>query len=167
MPPRKGDIPAAKHFILDTNVLLHDPQSIMQFEENVVWIPVEVLEELDRFKAETTTRGANAREVHRTLSGLFGSAQKRKEGVPLENGGRLPVCINPAVKFEHGEWKLLRHSERFDLAHGLFPDLSTTDNRILATAAFLADTQSPVVIMVTKDLNMQLKARALGLDAQD
>jgi PhoH-like ATPase len=167
MPPRKGDIPAAKHFILDTNVLLHDPQSIFQFEDNVVWIPVEVLEELDRFKAETTTRGANAREVHRRLSALFGSAQKMKEGVPLENGGRLHVCINPAVKFEHGEWKLLRHSERFALVHGLFPDLSTTDNRILATAAFLADTQSPVVIMVTKDLNMQLKARALGLDAQD
>ncbi len=167
MPPKKGDIPAVKHFILDTNVLLHDPQSMSQFEDNVVWIPVEVLEELDRFKAETTTRGANAREVHRRLSGLFGSAQKMKEGVPLENGGRLHVCINPAVKFEHGEWKLLRHSERFDLVRSLFPDLSATDNRILATAAFLADTQSPVVIMVTKDLNMQLKARALGLDAQD
>lgn len=167
MPPRKGELPVVKHYILDTNVLLHDPQSIFQFEENVVWIPVEVLEELDRFKAETTTRGANAREVHRSLSARFGSAEKMKEGVPLENGGRLQVCINPAVKFEHGEWKLLRHSERFDLVRSLFPDLSTMDNRILATAAFLADTQSQAVIMVTKDLNMQLKARALGLDAQD
>jgi PhoH-like ATPase len=167
MPPKKGDIPAVKHFILDTNVLLHDPQSMFQFEENVVWIPVEVLEELDRFKAETTTRGANAREVHRRLNERFGSAEKMKEGVPLENGGRLHVCINPAVKFEDGKWKLLRRSERFELVHSLFPDLSSTDNRILATAAFLADTQTPVVIMVTKDLNMQLKARALGLDAQD
>ena len=167
MPPKKGEIPAVKHFILDTNVLLHDPQSMFQFEDNVVWIPVEVLEELDRFKAETTTRGANAREVHRRLNERFGSAEKMKEGVPLENGGRLHVCINPAVKFEDGKWKLLRHSDRFDLVHSLFPDLAMTDNRILATAAFLADTQSPVVIMVTKDLNMQLKARALGLDAQD
>ena len=167
MPPKKGELPAVKHYIVDTNVLLHDPQSIFQFEENVVWIPVEVLEELDRFKAETTTRGANAREVHRSLSARFGSAEKMKEGVPLENGGRLHVCINPAVKFEHGEWHLLRHSERFDLVRSLFPDFATMDNRILATAAFLADTQSQEVIMVTKDLNMQLKARALGLDAQD
>ena len=167
MPPKKGDIPAVKHFILDTNVLIHDPQSMFQFEENVVWIPVEVLEELDRFKGETTTRGANAREVHRRLNDRFGSAEKMKEGVPLENGGRLQVCINPAVKFENGAWKLERHSERFDLVHSLFPDLSSNDNRILATAAFLADTQRHPVIMVTKDLNMQLKARALGLDAQD
>ena len=167
MPPKKGDIRSVKHYILDTNVLLHDPQSMFQFEDNVVWIPVEVLEELDRFKSESTTRGANAREVHRKLNERFGSAEKMKEGVPLENGGRLHVCINPAVKAEGGAWKLVRHSERFDLVRTLFPDLSSTDNRILATAAFLADTKSPVAILVTKDLNMQLKARALGLDAQD
>ena len=50
-----------KHFVLDTNVLLHDPQSMFQFQDNTVWIPVEVLEELDKFKPENTTRGANAR----------------------------------------------------------------------------------------------------------
>ena len=167
MPPRKTDIHPVKHYILDTNVLIHDPQSMFAFEDNVVWIPVEVLEELDRFKSESTTRGVNAREVHRRLSERFGSAEKMKEGVPLENGGRLRVCINPGVKFENGEWKVVSKTERFKLVLTLFPDLTSTDNRILATAAFLADTQSPAAILVTKDLNMQLKARALGLDAQD
>jgi PhoH-like ATPase len=61
----------AKHYVLDTNVLLHDPQSMFQFADNVVWLPVEVLEELDRFKNESTTRGANAREVHRRLNEQF------------------------------------------------------------------------------------------------
>lgn len=71
MAVKKSDINAKKHYVLDTNVLIHDPQSMFQFEENVVWVPVEVLEELDRFKSESTTRGANAREVHRRLSERF------------------------------------------------------------------------------------------------
>ena len=65
MAAKKPVVSPFKHYVLDTNVLIHDPQSLFQFEENTVWVPVEVLEELDRFKSESTTRGANAREVHR------------------------------------------------------------------------------------------------------
>ena len=61
---------AVKNYILDTNVLLHDPNSILSFQEHNVLIPIEVIEEIDRFKRESTERGANARTVSRTLDSL-------------------------------------------------------------------------------------------------
>ncbi len=162
---RRGTKP--KHFILDTNVLLHDPQSLFRFEENVIWIPVEVLEELDRFKSESTTRGANAREVHRTLSGRFRSSDDMREGVDLENGGRIRVAVNAALTYGKEGWIAIAESSRFQALRALFPDFSSVDTRILAAAAYIADREAPPVIVVTKDLNMQLKAKALGLEAQD
>ena len=167
MAVKKSDLIPTKHYVLDTNVLIHDPQSMFQFEENVVWVPVEVLEELDRFKSESSTRGANAREVHRRLSERFRTTEQMRAGVKLENGGWLHVYINPALKHEGHDWKLIEESPRSRLAMALFPDFDSTDNRILASAAYLADTQADGAVLVTKDLNMQLKARALGLDAQD
>jgi PhoH-like ATPase len=140
---------------------------MFQFEDNIVWVPVEVLEELDRFKAESTTRGANAREVHRRLSERFRTTEQMRKGVVLENGGRLHVFINPALKHQGKDWKLIEESPRSRMALDLFPDLESTDNRILASAAYLADTHSDSAILVTKDINMQLKARTLGLEAQD
>lgn len=156
-----------KNFVLDTNVLLHDPQSMFCFQEHVVWIPVEVLEELDKFKSENTTRGANAREVHRKLNERFPTADQMHQGVPLENGGTLRVCVNPTLHYSGGDWKKSAASPRADAAQALFPDLSRVDNRILLTAAHLADSEPTRAILVTKDINLQLKARALGLDAQD
>lgn len=153
--------------MLDTNVLLHDPQSMFCFQENVVWIPVEVLEELDKFKSENTTRGANAREVHRKLNERFPSSAQMTGGVGLEGGGVLRVCVNAALKFRDGRWQDTGESPRSVAARTVFPDLSRVDNRILATAAHLSDTESSITILVTKDLNLQLKARALGLEAQD
>jgi len=167
MAVKKSDLTATKHYVLDTNVLIHDPQSMFQFEDNVVWVPVEVLEELDRFKSESSTRGANAREVHRRLSERFRTTEQMRSGVKLENGGTLHVFINPALKHEGQDWKLIEESPRSRMARKLFPDFDSTDNRILASAAYLADTKADGAILVTKDLNMQLKARALGLDAQD
>lgn len=156
-----------KNFVLDTNVLLHDPHSMFCFQEHVVWIPVEVLEELDKFKSENTTRGANAREVHRKLNECFPSANQMHDGVPLENGGTLRVSVNAALKYSDGVWKDSSASPRASASHVVFPDMSRMDNRILSAAAHLSDTETSQVILVTKDLNLQLKARALGLDAQD
>ncbi len=161
------DTSKVKHYVLDTNVVLHDPQAMFRFQDNVVWIPIEVLEELDRFKSESTTRGANAREVHRRLSERFPTSQEIRRGVQLENGGRLHVCVNPAVKYKQDAWHLLSESPRFQAVRALFPDLALTDHRILASAAYLADTHPEPTILVSKDLNLQLKAKALGLDAQD
>src|SRR3954462_3100688 len=85
-----------KTFVLDTNVLLHDPQSIFKFEDNNLTIPVEVLEELDSIKSEQSTeRGRNARRVHRILQQLLPDARAMHEGVELKNGGTLSVIINP------------------------------------------------------------------------
>src|SRR3954465_1715966 len=94
MSIKPGEISQVKHYVLDTNVLIHDPQSMFQFEENAVWLPIQVLEELDRFKSESTTRGANAREVHRRLTERFRTAEAMKNGVKLENGGQLRICIH-------------------------------------------------------------------------
>ena len=168
MAVKKSDVSPTKHYILDTNVLIHDPQAMFQFEDNVVWIPVEVLEELDRFKSESTTRGANAREVHRRLSEKFRTSDQMKSGVKLENGGQLQVCVNPNIQFDSkGHMQLLNESPRAALVRTIFSDLTITDNRILASAAYLADTRSPHTVLVTKDINMMLKARTLGIEAQD
>ncbi len=156
----------AKHYVLDTNVLIHDPQSMFQFEDNTVWIPVEVLEELDRFKSESTTRGANAREVHRRLNERFKNADDMKNGVRLESGGELRVCVNPHIKFDARGWQVLNESARFKMVRALFPDFALADNRILASAVYVADMHA-ATRLVTKDINMQLKARTLGLEAQD
>ena len=85
-----------KTFVLDTNVLLHDPQSVFKFEDNNLDIPVEVLEELDAIKGEQSTeRGRNARRVHRILQGLLPDARAMHEGVELDYGGTVSIIINP------------------------------------------------------------------------
>ena len=72
-----------KHFVLDTNVLLHDPRAILQFADNDVVIPIFVLEEIDTFKKEASERGRNAREVARMLDGLRANGARLSDGVPL------------------------------------------------------------------------------------
>src|SRR5262245_63346002 len=72
-----------KHFVLDTNVLLHDPRAILQFADNEVVIPIFVLEEIDTFKKEASERGRNAREVARMLDGLRSNGGRLSDGVPL------------------------------------------------------------------------------------
>jgi PhoH-like ATPase len=169
MPPKHAAASAqpVKHYILDTNVLIHDPASPFSFKNNIVWIPVEVFEELDRFKSESSTRGANAREVHRRLSERFMNPSDMQAGVKLENGGMLRVCVNPVARFDGEGWHLVSESPRFQALRDLFADMTSPDNRILAAACGVADHERAPVILVTKDLNMMLKARALGLAAQD
>src|SRR4051794_27197321 len=150
-----------KTFVLDTNVLLHDPQSIFKFEDNNLAIPVEVFEELDAIKAEQSTeRGRNARRVHRILQELLPDTRSMHEGVELENGGTLSVIINPFLT-EH------KRSPAMDRLRAILPDLTKKDNRIIAAALFVQERYPPPTILVTKDVNVQLKARALGLESQD
>ncbi len=81
-----------KHFVLDTNVLLHDPRAILQFADNEVVIPIFVLEEVDTFKKEASERGRNAREVARMLDTLRANG-RLSDGIPLpEGGGRVRVA---------------------------------------------------------------------------
>ena len=169
MSPKTADAPARtpKNYILDTNVLIHDPGSPFQFQDNVVWLPVEIFEELDRFKSESSTRGANAREVHRRLSEKFVTAEDMKRGVKLPNNGVLRVWLNPLARFNGKDWQLVGDSPRFKLLQQLFPDMSVPDNRIIAAACAVSDAEKGPAILVTKDLNVMLKARTLGLEAQD
>ena len=83
---------AQKIYLLDTNVLVYDPQSIFAFEGALLGIPIIVLEELDAFKGESSDRGRNAREINRILDRLR-SVGSLREGVQLENGGTLKVIF--------------------------------------------------------------------------
>lgn len=154
----------AKTFVLDTNVLLHDPQSIFKFEDNNLAIPVEVLEELDAIKTEQSTeRGRNARRVHRILSELLPDSRSMHEGVKLENGGTLQVIINPYM----ADNEAMRQAPLMQKLRAVLSDFSKKDNRIIASALFVQERYTPPTILVTKDVNVALKARAVGLEAQD
>ncbi|MCE2863355.1 MAG: hypothetical protein RIR76_856 [Verrucomicrobiota bacterium] len=151
-----------KTFVLDTNVLLHDPQCVFKFEDNNLAIPVEVLEELDAIKAEQSTeRGRNARRVHRILQELLPDTRSMHEGVELENGGTLSIIINPYLADPSAR------SPALDRLRAVLPDLSKKDNRIIAAALFVQESYPPPTILVTKDVNVQLKARAVGLESED
>jgi PhoH-like ATPase len=157
---RSGPISAIKTFVLDTNVLLHDPACIHRFAEHHICIPVDVLSELDRFKNEMTERGANAREVHRALMKIFANkGASVTNGVPTDGGGSIRVVVyDPDVACE------VPSVQEFQR---IFPALDKADHRILACTLWLREQVSPPVILVSKDLNMQLKARAVGIECED
>ena len=140
-----------KNYILDTNVLLHDPNSFLSFKSNHVLIPIEVIEEIDRFKREATERGQNARTVSRMLDGLR-TVGSLSEGVPLQNGGHLRIIF-----------KRSRKSNGHSNGNG-----SAVDSRIVALAQSIQKSHPRVsTILVTKDINLRIKADALGLQAED
>jgi PhoH-like ATPase len=149
-----------KNYVLDTNVLLHDPASLERFKENHLCVPVDVLAELDKFKSEQNERGANARRVHRRLTEMFSSAAKVTSGVQTEGGGTIRLVIyDPA--------SCPKNSEEINRFHRIFPDRERVDHRILAACLLLMQHNTAPVVLVTKDLNMQLKARAAGIECQD
>ncbi len=146
-----------KTFVLDTNVLLHDPQALNRFEDNQVVIPIEVVEEIDRFKRDPSEKGRNARQVSRLLDQLREKGNLA-EGVPIDDvsGGTLKVVFC-----------------RSETLRQLPPELKAGngDNNILAVALEqrlqeVVGSQPPVVL-VTKDTNLRIKADAVGLIAQD
>lgn len=136
-----------KLYILDTNVLLHDPSSITKFEDNILVIPISVIEELDSFKTFADERGKNARIVSRFLDDLR-SKGRLNAGVKLDSGGILKVELDH-VQVLPKEFKL-----------------GEMDNRILNTAYWL-EQEKHNVFLITKDINLRLKAEAIGLRAQD
>jgi PhoH-like ATPase len=138
-----------KVFVLDTNVLLHDPRAIFSFEDNDVVIPIVVIEELDKFKKAIDEIGRNARQVSRILD-EYRQKGKLSQGVQLEGGGNLRVELN--------------HQSTERLPDELIA--TKADNRILATALNLKHENHPV-ILVTKDTNLRIKADAVGLRAED
>ncbi|MBK8550396.1 MAG: PhoH family protein [Ignavibacteria bacterium] len=143
---------SSKVFILDTNVILHDSTCIFQFKENDIVIPLTVIEELDHFKRGSQVINLNAREFARTLDSMTGSALFNG-GVSLGKGrGKVKIAISRGLSDEIRE---------------IFKD-DNPDHRILSTALEVqkADKKSSV-ILVTKDVNLRMKAKAMGLPSED
>jgi PhoH-like ATPase len=141
-----------KNYIIDTNVLLHDPNSLLSFEDNQVVIPIEVIEEMDRFKRESSELGQNARQVSRMLDGFRGEGHL-SEGVKLPNGGQLKIIFHKNGAEKNGHAILASDS---------------VDNRILSLAASVQKSQPKnPTILVSKDINLRIKADAIGLSAED
>lgn len=142
---------AKKTFVVDTNVLLHDYKCIYNFEENDIVIPIVVLEELDRFKRGNDLINFHAREFTRELDKLSGDALFNG-GISLgEDLGKLSIETGKA------------YSEEMKKS---FPE-NTPDHRILAIAQHLQKEQGNKIILITKDINLRMKAKALGIIAQD
>ncbi len=138
-----------KNFILDTNVLLHDPRSIFGFEDNNVVVPIYVIEEIDQFKRDLSELGRNARLIARYLD-AFRSEGSLAEGVPLPNGGTIRVLFTTR-----------------ELTHGM-ANGNLMDNRILAVALDLMENEPGMqAVFITKDTNLRIRADALGLTAED
>src|SRR4051794_30107579 len=135
-----------KNYVLDTNVLLHDPHCVYRFADNHVWIPIEVLCEMDKFKNEPTERGANARAVHRFLTRCFNQNSRTvTRGVKTPGGGTIRIAVSECLS-------ALRTSKGFKRFQQTFRDLEKPDYRILALCLYVKSKSPDRTILVTKDL---------------
>jgi len=137
-----------KNFVIDTNVLLQDPESIFSFEEHTVIIPIGVIEELDTFKRDNGALGRNSRQVSRTLD-TYREKGDLKEGVDIENGdgGKIRVIYNGNL--------------------GTYRREKNVDFHVLHIAEVLKnDEPENECIVISRDINVRLKANALGIKAE-
>lgn len=141
-----------KNFILDTNVILHDSSCIHQFKDNNIYIPITVIEELDKFKKGNNVINCNARDFLRSLDALS-SDRILNGGVPIDNGeGKISILLEAPL-----DEKIKKN----------FYDI-TPDVRILNIAYSLAkEHEFKNVIFVTKDVNLRLRARSIGLTTEN
>jgi predicted ribonuclease YlaK len=136
-----------KNYILDTNVLINDPQALFQFEDNNLYIPIYVLEELDKIKSEQSSRGKHSREVCRGLDSL------RCQG-SLSDG----VCINN----DGGVLTIYVPNEKKHLKVGL--DINSVDNSILQCCLDIQEKDTSIkTILVTMDVNLRVRAESIGI----
>jgi PhoH-like ATPase len=140
-----------KNYVLDTNVLLHDPRSIFRFEDNDVVIPIYCIEEVDQFKREGSERGRNARQIARILDELREQGGSLSKGVPNQSGGTLRVAVP---------------HKRPELPSAM--DKSSMDAAILQTAFEVReDNGGRPTVFVTMDTNLRIRADALGMVAEN
>jgi len=139
-----------KNYVLDTNILLHDPHAIFRFDDNNVIIPIYVIEEVDQFKREGSERGRNARQVVRLLDDLREQGGSLSKGVHTKAGGFLKVAVP---------------EKRPELPSAI--DKAAMDNAILQTAFDVRDEDpSRPTVFVTMDTNLRIRADALGMLAE-
>lgn len=147
-----------KLFVLDTNVLMHDPTALFRFEEHDVFIPMVTLEELDNNKKGMTEVARNARQASRFMEEIVSSPQADMDaGLPLKGRG---------TQLASGKLFLQTSIINHDLSTA-FPSLKA-DNQIIGVALHLQQEQKHrQVVLVTKDINMRIKARAIGVQSED
>src|SRR6202451_733099 len=139
-----------KNYVLDTNVLLHDPHAIFRFEDNNVIIPIYAIEEVDQFKREGSERGRNSRSIARLLDELRERGGALSKGVALDSGGTLRVAVP---------------SKRLELPSAV--DHTAMDQAILQTAFDVRENDGGrPTIFVTMDTNLRIRADALGMAAE-
>ncbi len=153
VPDKNSKNKKPKIFVLDTNIILHDYRAIKKFQDNDLVIPIAVIEELDKFKKGTDALSFNARGFMRNIDKLTEGKMFGRHGVSLGNGlGNIK--IEPNHPFP-------------DSMKDLFHD-DIQDHRILATAIWVRDNNPDrFVALVTKDINLRMKAKAVGMEAQD
>ena len=145
-----------KVFVLDTNVLLHDPSSLFRFEEHDIYLPMVTIEELDNNKKGSSEVARNARQTHRYLEEIIAPASD------LKNGCALKSETNP-----HVDGKLFLQTETISYDLPILAGVKA-DNQILSVVVNLKNQLKKTdVILVSKDFNIRIKARALGISAQD
>ena len=157
----RGSEPA-KLFVLDTNVLMHDPTSLFRFEEHDIFLPMITLEELDGHKKGMSEVARSVRQVSRELDALARFAN--------EEGGTDPAAGIPLAKTGHREagGKLFFQTQLLDVKLPAGLPQGKADNQILGVVQSLRDSlPGRDVVLVSKDINMRVKARALGLPAED
>lgn len=154
---RKRTDAVTKLFVLDTNVLLHDPSSLFRFEEHDIFLPMMTLEELDHQKKGMSEVARNARQVSRWLDELVGDTTQLESGVALSSMGH-----KNALGRLYFQTKAIASVLPSDMP------MAKADNQILGVVRALHQQYGQrEVVLVSKDINMRLKARALGLAAED
>ncbi len=144
-----------KNYIIDTNVLLHDPDCLSNFKDNDLYLPMIVLEELDQLKTREGLTGYQARGAARSLSTLLGKAD-------VSTGFTKGVFLGDGIVL-----RILPPGDDL-MRTDLFADLNKNDNRILATALrVMREHSEHATILVSKDIGMRIKAEALGVKAED
>ena len=160
-PGESPDTPAAerqKVYVLDTNVLIHDPNSLLNFDEHRVVIPMTVLEELDKLKSGKSNIAADCRAAIRLIDEVLGNAS------PEEVEAGVPIC---RPQRPDGSLSVLMPRQQQDDERPLLPE-HLNDNRIINDiAALIQRDPGRHYVLVTKDINMRLKSRACGIDAED
>jgi PhoH-like ATPase len=158
-PVKKRATGAPRLFVLDTNVLLHDPTSLFRFEEHDVFLPMMTLEELDSHKKGMSEVARSARQVSRTLDSLVAATKTPiEEGIPLSALGNKDAA-----------GRLIFQTQAVAVTLPASLPAGNADNQILGVVRALKDSQTTPrdVVLVSKDINMRVKARVLGLQAED
>lgn len=158
------NIMAKKVYILDTNILIHNPEAATSFDDAHVRVPVEVIQELDRIKTEESDRGRAARAATRTLIGLLGVNVNPMNPAMLAGGGTIAILVPPANKASEEEVRVAT------VVGNVGGDTTAPDNRIIAAALReqgRAARGKGTCVLVTKDMTMAIKAMAAGLAVED